>query len=38
MLASYRSYFNTRYHSALLAETHIFTTSPAEQPGPQLSA
>jgi hypothetical protein len=24
-LASYRSYFNTRYHSALLAETHIFT-------------
>jgi hypothetical protein len=25
MLASYRSYFNTRYHSALLAETHIFT-------------
>jgi Carboxypeptidase regulatory-like domain len=25
MLASYRSYFSTRYHSALLAETHIFT-------------
>jgi hypothetical protein len=25
MLASYRSYYNTRYHSALLAETHIFT-------------
>ncbi len=25
MLSSYRSYFNTRYQSALLAETHIFT-------------
>ena len=25
MMASYRSYFNTRYQSALLAETHIFT-------------
>ena len=25
MLASYRSYFNTRYHSALLAETHTFS-------------
>jgi len=25
-LASYRSYFNTRYHNALLAETHIFTS------------
>ena len=25
MLSSYRSYFSTRYHSALLAETHIFT-------------
>ena len=24
-LASYRSYFNTRYHNAALAETHIFT-------------
>jgi len=24
-LASYRSYFNTRYHSALIGETHIFT-------------
>ena len=24
-LASYRSYFNTRYHSAPIAETHIFT-------------
>ena len=25
MLSSYRSYFNTRYHSALIGETHIFT-------------
>ena len=25
MLSSYRSYFNTRYHSALLAETHTFS-------------
>jgi hypothetical protein len=24
-LASYRSYFNTRYHNAAIAETHIFT-------------
>jgi hypothetical protein len=24
-LASYRSYFNTRYHNALIGETHIFT-------------
>jgi hypothetical protein len=24
-LSSYRSYFNTRYHSALIGETHIFT-------------
>ena len=30
MLSSYRSYFNTRYHSALLAETHTFTRSRAE--------
>src|ERR1035438_1778819 len=27
MLSSYRSYFSTRYHSALLAETHIFSPS-----------
>jgi len=27
MLASYTSYFNTRYHNALLAETHTFNTS-----------
>jgi hypothetical protein len=26
MLASYRSYFNTRYQSALIGETHIFTS------------
>jgi hypothetical protein len=25
MLSSYRSYFSTRYHSALIGETHIFT-------------
>jgi hypothetical protein len=25
-LASYQSYFNTRYQNALLAETHVFTT------------
>jgi hypothetical protein len=25
MLSSYRSYFNTRYHSGLLAETHTFS-------------
>jgi hypothetical protein len=25
-LASYRSYFNTRYHNAAIAETHIFTS------------
>lgn len=25
MLSSYRSYFSTRYHSALLAETHMFS-------------
>ena len=25
MLSSYRSYFSTRYHSALLSETHVFT-------------
>jgi hypothetical protein len=27
MLASYRSYFNTRYQNALLAETHTFTSN-----------
>jgi hypothetical protein len=27
MLASYRSYFNTRYQNALLAETHSFTSN-----------
>ena len=27
MLSSYRSYFNTRYQNALLAETHAFTTN-----------
>jgi hypothetical protein len=26
-LASYRSYFNTRYQNALLSETHIFTSN-----------
>jgi hypothetical protein len=27
MMASYRSYYNTRYHSALLAETHTFSNT-----------